>query len=409
MLFVVNHPNGLIDPVFLLCFTPRPVAFLAKAPLFRMPLVGLFVRALDSIPVYRPQDPGTDMARNVQTFAAARAVLSSGRALALFPEGASHAEAKLRPARTGAARIALGAAASGDSSVRVVPAGLYYTRRDRFRSGALLHFGAPLDVPKVELEPTGEPPRAAVRELTDRIERALDALTFQADSRDAIALVSRAERVFAAGEEKPSLSAELDRRRRFVEGAARFREADPVRFENLARRIERFDTERREAGLSLRDLSPGGLSTAAVFRLMLRNALVIPLAPLAIAGAALHYPAYRAAGWLATRFASAEEDVVATIKIGSSLLLFPATWLAFGGISGAVWGWRAGAAAAALAPISGYLALRGRESLDAVAGRGRALAHLALESMATRRLLAEREAIRQEIRRLAEEYARTGE
>ncbi|HEX9460257.1 MAG TPA: acyltransferase, partial [Thermoanaerobaculia bacterium] len=35
VIFAVNHPNGLIDPLFLLCFTPRPVSFLAKAPLFR--------------------------------------------------------------------------------------------------------------------------------------------------------------------------------------------------------------------------------------------------------------------------------------------------------------------------------------------------------------------------------------
>ena len=40
VIFAVNHPNGLIDPLFLLCFAPRAVSFLAKAPLFRIPLVG---------------------------------------------------------------------------------------------------------------------------------------------------------------------------------------------------------------------------------------------------------------------------------------------------------------------------------------------------------------------------------
>ncbi|MFN2635111.1 MAG: 1-acyl-sn-glycerol-3-phosphate acyltransferase [Thermoanaerobaculia bacterium] len=52
-IFVVNHPNALVDPVLLLCFSPRPISFLAKAPLFRMPVVGLLVRTFDSIPVYR--------------------------------------------------------------------------------------------------------------------------------------------------------------------------------------------------------------------------------------------------------------------------------------------------------------------------------------------------------------------
>ena len=56
IIFAVNHPNGLIDPLFLLAFTPRRVSFMAKAPLFRMPLIGWLARAFDSIPVYRRQD-----------------------------------------------------------------------------------------------------------------------------------------------------------------------------------------------------------------------------------------------------------------------------------------------------------------------------------------------------------------
>ena len=76
VIFAVNHPNGLIDPLFLLCFAPRPVSFLAKAPLFRTPLIGWFARALDAIPVYRKQD-NVSTAGNRETFAKARAVLQA--------------------------------------------------------------------------------------------------------------------------------------------------------------------------------------------------------------------------------------------------------------------------------------------------------------------------------------------
>src|SRR5687768_18556457 len=48
VIFVLNHPNALVDPVFLLCLTPRRVSFLAKAPLFRMPVISYFVKALRS-------------------------------------------------------------------------------------------------------------------------------------------------------------------------------------------------------------------------------------------------------------------------------------------------------------------------------------------------------------------------
>src|SRR5215211_5937755 len=72
VIFVLNHPNALVDPVFLLCLAPRPVSFLAKEPLFRMPIIGYFVKQLDSRPVYRRQDEGQDVTKNEETFIAAR-------------------------------------------------------------------------------------------------------------------------------------------------------------------------------------------------------------------------------------------------------------------------------------------------------------------------------------------------
>jgi hypothetical protein len=52
---------------------------------------------------------------------------------------------------------------------------------------------------------------------------------------------------------------------------------------------------------------------------------------------------------------------------------------------------------AVLAPLSGYAALRVRESLDLLIGRSRALLSAFVRRESTRRLLAERHAIREEI------------
>src|SRR5216684_1051457 len=152
VIFVLNHPNALVDPAFLLCLAPRPVSFLAKAPLFRMPVIGYFVRALDSLPAYRRQDEGEDVSRNLETFAAARKLLARGGTIGIFPEGVSHNEPRLKALKTGAARIALGAVSSGEAlDLRIVPVGLYYTEKTTFRSSALLHFGEPLSVARVTL------------------------------------------------------------------------------------------------------------------------------------------------------------------------------------------------------------------------------------------------------------------
>ncbi|MDX6574161.1 MAG: glycerol-3-phosphate O-acyltransferase / dihydroxyacetone phosphate acyltransferase, partial [Blastocatellia bacterium] len=134
VIFVLNHPNALVDPAFLLCLAPRRVAFVAKAPLFGMPVIGYLVRALDSLPAYRRQDEGQDTSRNIETFIAARELLARGITIGICPEGVSHDEPRLKPLKTGAARIALAAASSGAAlDLKIVPVGLYYTEKTTFR------------------------------------------------------------------------------------------------------------------------------------------------------------------------------------------------------------------------------------------------------------------------------------
>src|SRR5215216_4839693 len=87
VIFVLNHPNALVDPVVLLCRAPRRISFLAKAPLFRMPVISYFVKAFDSLPVYRRQDEGEDVSKNQETFVAARKLLARGGTIGICPEG----------------------------------------------------------------------------------------------------------------------------------------------------------------------------------------------------------------------------------------------------------------------------------------------------------------------------------
>src|SRR5829696_3582699 len=199
VIFVLNHPNALVDPVFLLCLAPRQVSFLAKAPLFHMPLIGYLVKALDSLPVYRRQDEGQDVTKNQETFVAARKLLATGGTIGICPEGISHDKPGLQPIKTGAARISLAAVATGEvSDLKIVPAGLYYTSKTRFRSSALLYFGNPINVEPVKLDPDGSPPREAVRELSSRIEKALREVILDAQHEEALLTTARAERIFSA-------------------------------------------------------------------------------------------------------------------------------------------------------------------------------------------------------------------
>ena len=411
VIFVLNHPNALVDPAFLLCLAPRRVAFLAKAPLFSMPVIGSLVRALDSLPAYRRQDEGQDVSRNTESFVAARQLLARGITIGICPEGVSHDEPRLKPLKTGAARIALAAASSGEGlDLKIVPVGLYYTEKTTFRSSALLYFAEGLPVAPITLEPDGTPPREAVRQLSDKIEKALREVMLHAEQEEALSLIGRAEQIFSAAEvgehdEEQLLARSLELRQRFLEGYAFYRAHSPRRIDAIEARIARFEYEMKQAGIDPADLSLPPTAARTIFRLLAQVLTCALLAPLALFGTAVHYPAYRFAGYLSRRLARHEQDVVSTFKILSAMLLFPLTWIVIAVVSWRLVGWFAGVAALIVTPFCGYVAVRFFEEIDSFFGSFVALALFVKRRRAFVRLLAERAAIRREILALGDEVA----
>lgn len=407
VIFVLNHPNALVDPVFLLCLAPRRVSFLAKAPLFRMPLIGYLVKAMDSLPVYRRQDEGEDVSKNEETFIAARKLLASGGTIGICPEGVSHDAPGLKPIKTGAARISLAAVSTGEvSELKIVPAGLYYTAKTSFRSDALLYFGTPIDVQPVTLEPDGTPPRDAVRELSNRIEKALREVILDAKHEEELQTTARAERIFSSASNDgsgESLKHELRLQQRFIRAYSVLQERQPERLRRLELRMIRFEEELNQAGVDPDELSPPG-STLKVFVAILRRSILflLMLGP-AVIGTLAHYPAYRLGGYLATRISRDSDDVTSTVKIISAMLLFPLTWIVLAVLGYVYVGWVAAVLVLVVVPFAGYVAIVFFEELDKSIAGVRVLTFFLVRRRFFVRLLAERNAIRNEIIALGKE------
>ena len=406
VIFVLNHPNALVDPVFLLCLAPRRVSFLAKAPLFRMPFIGYLVKAMDSLPVYRQQDEGSDTTKNQETFVAARKLLASGGTIGICPEGVSHDEPGLRPIKTGAARIALAAVSTGEvSGLQIVPAGLYYTCKTTFRSSALLYFGQPLRVEPVKLEADGSPPRSAVRELSNRIEKALREVILDAHHEEALLTTARAERIFSSdsNDDDDSLKDELRLQQRFIRAYSVLQTHQPERLRKLEVRMLRFEEELKQAGVDAEQLSPPQSTTSVFLTILKRSVLFLLMLGPAGLGTVAHYPAYRLGGYLANKFSSESEDVISTVKIISAMLLFPLTWLVLATVVYQAFGWGAAVAALVVIPLCGYVAVRFFEQLDRSIAGLRVLLYFLVKRRFFVRLLAERKAIKNEIISLGKE------
>jgi glycerol-3-phosphate O-acyltransferase / dihydroxyacetone phosphate acyltransferase len=313
VLLVANHPNSLLDPAMVVAVAGRPVRFLAKAPLFTDPKVGWLIRGAGSIPVYRKQDDPGAMGQNEDTFRAVWTALAQGAAVGIFPEGLSHSEPGLAPLKTGAARIALGAARERGGAFPIVPVGLSFRDKGTFRSEALALVGEPVEW--ADLAPRGPDDWEAVEALTDRIGDALRDVTLNVERWEDLPLVETAEAIYAA--ELPVSPAPADRVARLREATAtlaRLRIENRAEWNTVAREVRGHARALQVLGLRPRELKAAPRTLGAALW-TLRNLLFFALgAPLAALGIAVYYVPYRATGLAAAR-ARPPHDVRGTFKL----------------------------------------------------------------------------------------------
>ena len=224
VLLVGNHNHSLVDPAVMVIAARRPVRFLAKAPLFDMASIGWLVKGVGSVPVYRHIDTPERIGENVDSFRDAHAALAAGDVVGIYPEGTSHTGPKLIALKTGAARIALGAAARLGRAFPIVPVGLIIPDRLTLRSEALALVGTA--VAWDDLATRGVEDGTAVRELTARIADALRAVTLNLPQGEDDPVVRAAEQVWRAefGAE-PGAEAERARLQRAAEALEAHRRA----------------------------------------------------------------------------------------------------------------------------------------------------------------------------------------
>jgi hypothetical protein len=274
----------------------------------------------------------------------------------------------LQPLKTGAARIALGAAFE-DRVPRVVtvPVGLAYDSKARFRSRALVRVGVPESV-AAWAQRYERDDHDAVRALTD-------------DMAARLRLVSPDYRSWNEADRLGQIAEVFDRRFGDVPS-----EVDLGERERVARSLASADGDPGPGGpmgsLELaferyqRDLTLLGLTDAQVaasygrarLRLVLAWSIVkvVVAAPLAAVGAVVHVVPYQ----LMKRVGRlpANEGMRATVKLLGCFASFTLVYVAIGVVVGTRFGPWAGLAGAVAAPACGYVAVLFSERVKRLGG-----------------------------------------
>jgi hypothetical protein len=333
-------------------------------------LVGTVLRGLGGLPVYRRQDDPALMHLNERTFDAAIEALLRREAVQIYPEGQSHSEPSLAPLRTGAARIALQAEARSGwrLGLRIQPVGLTYTRKHLFRGRVVAAFGTPMTVTR-HREAFEADEREAARSLTEEIRVALESLTLNLDHPDDRDLIEVAERLYSRekrlvpwGKRAP-MAERLPRLQRFAEGLAWLRANDPEGHRRLRRAVSRYLRLLTLVGASERDVPPRYRMGPVVQWVVTRTLGLGLLLPPALVGVAAWAPPYLLTRRVVPRFRP-QLDQVATYKLATGILAFPA-WLALATtLAWLLWGWRWGVGLLVGAPLAGLAAIAWRERAD---------------------------------------------
>jgi glycerol-3-phosphate O-acyltransferase/dihydroxyacetone phosphate acyltransferase len=248
IIVVGNHPNTFMDPILAaLVMLPRQVHFLANGSIFKTAAARMVLNQFNTIPVYRREDI-TDKRdeKNLAAFQKCFDFLGTGGILLIFPEGNSINERKLRPIRTGTARIALGAEQQHDFQLplTILPVGLNYSNATRFREEVLINIGKPFNVKEFR-SLYEDDPASAVAQLTGKIHEQLESLIIVTDDAEEDDLVRKIETIYKKHISLNAASRKLNVNltKNIVKAVNYFQETNPKLVREVKEKIDNyFDT-----------------------------------------------------------------------------------------------------------------------------------------------------------------------
>ena len=382
----------------------RRARFLAKSTLWGNPFGRLAMDAFECLPVYRQRDVGAGeqrsetVSRNEETFARCRAELAAGGDVALYPEGTSHAEPQLKPLKTGAARIALSAAAEvsaatlGGRMPRLIPVGSHYENPALFRSSVHLVVGEAIDLQPYVPGYQSDANRA-IAELTDAIRARLDVLVLQAETRELLEGIARVASWTGSGPADEAPERQHARTRELLLAYAKLRASDPDRVEHIAQQARDYARLLGKLGISDPWAVEAPLLSFGRIAITLGRTLV--LAPAMPWGVLTSWLPYRLAGW-AARKATKDADVLGTMKMIGGAAFLVGAWLIEAVVIACLAGLGWAVVSLMAAPVAGYAALRFSEHLRSTA---EAIRHLGWRASAetVRRLSARRKRLADDV------------
>ncbi|HEY5911646.1 MAG TPA: lysophospholipid acyltransferase family protein [Verrucomicrobiae bacterium] len=335
VLFASNHPNSLTDAFVIGTSVPRKVNFVATVQLFRWRPCRWLLTHCGVIAINRVRDDPRAMRTVKETFEACYRVLERGEAVAIFPEGITRDDPMLQAVKPGTARMALELEDrhGGKLGLKIVPVGLTFPAKDRYRSEALVNFGEPIPVADF-LPGYAQNRHERIQALSAEIERRIKSLMVHLPHLERARIVEAVKRLYldrlwvgntVIHEPVTPLSGELLLTQAITTAVEQAFEKHPARAAEFVRRLGHYETTLRKL-----HLSEEVLTHFPERRRLLRQSLAWAAAAILAAPIAIYGWIHRLIPYLLVRFVvgkaarvPGEKTHVSTATILTGLIVFP--------------------------------------------------------------------------------------
>ncbi|KAI1106614.1 glycerol-3-phosphate acyltransferase [Jackrogersella minutella] len=249
--------------------------------------------------------------------------LRSGGCIGIFPEGGSHDRTELLPLKAGVAIMALGTLAEDpDCGLQIVPVGMNYFHAHKFRSRAVVEFGAPFQIPRELVEKyKNNERRDAIGQTLDMVHQALSAVTVSSPDYDTLMCIQGARRLYNTGKKLP-LPMVVELNRRLAVGFSKYK-ADP-RIIDLMENVKEYNKQLRYLNIRDHQVAYAKMTLPIViFTLLYRIAKLVFLSVGVIPGLVLFAPVFAASKIISHKKAK-EALAASSVKIQGRDVM--ATW-----------------------------------------------------------------------------------
>lgn len=327
VILACNHPNSFMDAIVLSVNIKQQLNYLARSDVFNSPIKKRVLGTMNLVPIYRLQEGAEKLHKNEETFEVCNLRLAKNETILIFSEGLCVQERRLRKLKKGTARMAFGAEESQNFNMDllIVPVGLNYSKKGKFRSNLFINFGEPIKVK--EFINQHKDKAKAVNDITACLDKKLKELIVIIEDKENDMLVEQIEDLFkkdllirdrlSSNQMENNLLASKN----IAATVNNLSQKDPLQLKKLRLKTEDYLTKMSELNLEADMLSAKSIETLSAFKLVGYFFLLLLAFPFHVYGLVNNYIPGRIS-YLLTKKAVKNEEFFSSVLIAAGTFLF---------------------------------------------------------------------------------------